>query len=106
MSEEATADLVELASDIVSAYVSRNNVPPSELPALIQSVFASLSGLGQPTRTTWTPWARSCGRLKDAASVVCYFDSCAKPFQSNVIPWPGRVGANAKPSFRTSGCSM
>src|SRR4051812_30208334 len=49
MSEQTASDYIELASDIVSAYVSKNNVPPSELPALIQGVYASLSGLGQPT---------------------------------------------------------
>lgn len=35
-------DLVEMAADIVSAYVSANQVPPSEIPALIRTVFASL----------------------------------------------------------------
>ena len=48
MSEEAAADHIELVSDIVSAYVSKNNVPPGELPALIRSVYQSLSSLGQP----------------------------------------------------------
>ncbi len=38
-------DIVELAGDIVSAYVSNNSVPASELPALIGSVHAALSGL-------------------------------------------------------------
>ncbi len=35
-------DLVEMAADIVSAYVSANQVPPSEIPALIRTVYASL----------------------------------------------------------------
>ena len=35
-------DLVEVAADIVSAYVSANQVPPSEIPALIRTVYASL----------------------------------------------------------------
>ena len=38
-------DIVELAGDIVSAYVSNNSVPASELPALIGSVHAALAGL-------------------------------------------------------------
>ena len=48
MSEEAAADRIELVSDIVSAYVSKNNVPPGELPGLIRSVYQSLGSLGKP----------------------------------------------------------
>src|SRR6195952_2418621 len=36
-----------LAADIVAAYVSNNSVPVAELPALLTSVYAALSGLGQ-----------------------------------------------------------
>ncbi len=35
-------DLLGMTSRIVSAYVARNSVPPSELPALIASVHAAL----------------------------------------------------------------
>lgn len=42
------ADFVDLAADIVSAFVSNNNVRPVDLPALIASVHASLTGLSQP----------------------------------------------------------
>jgi predicted transcriptional regulator len=35
----------ELAADIVSAYVSNNSLPPSELPALIATIHAALAGL-------------------------------------------------------------
>ncbi|ACL62358.1 MucR family transcriptional regulator [Methylobacterium nodulans] len=48
MSEEAASRHIELVSDIVSAYVSNNNVPPAELPALIQGVYQSLGSLGKP----------------------------------------------------------
>lgn len=37
------------AADIVSALVSNNSVSASDLPGLIQSVYASLAGLGQTT---------------------------------------------------------
>ena len=30
-------------------------------------------------------------------SLSDYCASCANPFQSKVMPWPGRVGANAMP---------
>ncbi len=36
---------IEQAAEIVSAYVSRNHVAPTELPALIHAVYTSLSGL-------------------------------------------------------------
>ncbi len=43
MSENlATANFIELAADIVSAYVSNNSVPSAELPALISEVHTAL----------------------------------------------------------------
>jgi predicted transcriptional regulator len=39
------AHYIALASDIVSAYVSKNAVPVSELPGVISAVHAALSGL-------------------------------------------------------------
>ena len=38
--------LATLTADIVSAHVSNNSVAPTELPALISSVYSSLAGLG------------------------------------------------------------
>ncbi|MGU3536349.1 MucR family transcriptional regulator [Methylobacterium sp. A54F] len=38
-------DYIELAADIVSAFVSNNSIPVLELPALIASVHAALSRL-------------------------------------------------------------
>ncbi len=48
MSEADQIDYVSLAADIVSAYVSNNSLPTSELPALIQSVHTSLQGAVAP----------------------------------------------------------
>ncbi|MDR7035975.1 putative transcriptional regulator [Methylobacterium sp. BE186] len=45
-------DFVELAGDIVSAYVSNNSLPVAELPALIVSVHAALNGLASGGVTT------------------------------------------------------
>lgn len=39
----ASPDIVGIAADIVSAYVSNNPIPASELPALLNSVHASLT---------------------------------------------------------------
>lgn len=40
------ADLLALTTDIVSAHVANNTVPQSEMPALIEQVYRTLSGLG------------------------------------------------------------
>src|SRR5215211_7473887 len=43
MSESVTsANYIELAADIVSAYVSKNSVPPSDLPSLINDIHSAL----------------------------------------------------------------
>jgi predicted transcriptional regulator len=41
-------DLVTLAGDVVSAYVTKNTVRTGDLPALIASVHAAFAGLGKP----------------------------------------------------------
>lgn len=38
-------DILTLAAEIVAAYVSRNQMPTGDVPGLIQSVHATLSGL-------------------------------------------------------------
>lgn len=48
---EANETLVTLTADIVSAHVSNNSVPISELPQLIASVHGSLAGLGKATES-------------------------------------------------------
>jgi predicted transcriptional regulator len=42
MSESNSHNYIELAADIVSAYVSNNSVPASDLPTLISEVHAAL----------------------------------------------------------------
>ncbi|RYY17634.1 MAG: MucR family transcriptional regulator [Alphaproteobacteria bacterium] len=42
----STDNTLEMTADLVAAYVSNNNVPMSELPALIAKVHAALDGLG------------------------------------------------------------
>jgi predicted transcriptional regulator len=46
----ATANVVELAADIVAAYVSKNAVPMGELSALIASVHGALQSTANPTQ--------------------------------------------------------
>jgi predicted transcriptional regulator len=47
----SNTDTIELTADVISAYVSNNPVPVSELPSLIAQVHQSLAGLsnGQAT---------------------------------------------------------
>ena len=49
MSNETMApNYIELAAEIVSAFVSKNSVPVSDLPGLIGNVHAALRNAGQP----------------------------------------------------------
>ena len=44
----ANFDAVEVAADIVAAFVSHNSLPTGELPSLIESVHAAVRGFGGP----------------------------------------------------------
>ena len=46
MSENASSICIELAADIVSAYVSNNSVPAGDLPGLISQVHLALARVG------------------------------------------------------------
>jgi predicted transcriptional regulator len=47
MSESTISpNYIELSADIVSAYVSNNSVPASELPILLGSIYAALTKTG------------------------------------------------------------
>lgn len=43
--EQASGDLLEFVAAIVSAYVARNPIPPTEIAALIKNIHAALTGL-------------------------------------------------------------
>ena len=45
--ETQSTDLIDIAADLVVAYVSNNRVSPTELPGVIASVHATLSDLGK-----------------------------------------------------------
>jgi predicted transcriptional regulator len=79
----AKNNLVELAADIVSAYVANNSVRPADLPELISSVHAALSTTGaqqtQPEaepRTPAVPIKKSIG----GDYIICLDDG--KKFKS------------------------
>ena len=47
-SQVAQLDRVELAADLVSAYVSNNSLPAADLPGLLTQVHAALTSLSAP----------------------------------------------------------
>ena len=53
--EAEATDYTGLTTNLVSAYVSNNRVPPAELPALIASMHAALGGLGRGSATQAPP---------------------------------------------------
>ena len=46
MGKDSDDDILKMVTEIVSAYVSKNPVPASELPAIIKNVHATLGGFG------------------------------------------------------------
>jgi predicted transcriptional regulator len=48
MSNETPPNYIELAAEIVSAFVINNSVPVADLPSLIANVHAALQNVGQP----------------------------------------------------------
>jgi predicted transcriptional regulator len=51
MSEETSPNLIELAADIVAAYVSKNSVTGSDLPGLIGTVHSALASAANGAST-------------------------------------------------------
>lgn len=50
MPTEDNETLIAFTSDIVAAHLVNNVVPMNDLPTLIQTVYAALNDLGQPTK--------------------------------------------------------
>jgi predicted transcriptional regulator len=55
MSDQAAAAILGLTAQIVSAHVSKNSIGSDALPALIQSVYRSLSTAGDAEVAPTTP---------------------------------------------------
>jgi predicted transcriptional regulator len=50
MGKDGDDDILKMVTEIVSAYVSKNPVAASELPAIIKNVHATLGGIGGEDR--------------------------------------------------------
>ncbi len=83
MSDTCNEEIVELTADVISAYVSNNPVPVSELPALIAQVHQSLSALtgevSAPVEETQKPAVNPKRSVHDDF-IVCLEDG--KKFKS------------------------
>lgn len=82
MSDET---LITLTADIVSAHVGSNNVAVADLPKLIESVHAALSGLGQAAEpaadaASFAPAVSVRKSLSDPAKIISLIDG--KPYST------------------------
>lgn len=84
MSEtSAASNYIELAADIVSAYVSNNSVPSTELPALINEIHSALIRVGGGAVEVPTEAPKPAVPLKKSVTpdyIVCLEDG--KKFKS------------------------
>ena len=92
---EQNDELIALAASIVSAYVTRNNVPTTELPRLIASTYAALGGLaGPPARVMAEPLvpAVPIRRSVTPDAIICLEDGRAfKTLKRHLRARPERV---------------
>lgn len=83
MSEASTQNYIELAADIVSAYVSNNSVPVSDLPGLINDVHAALLRVTTGATPTITEAPKPAVPIKKSITndyIICLEDG--KQFKS------------------------
>jgi predicted transcriptional regulator len=84
MTEATSANYIELAADIVSAYVSNNPVPANELSSLIQEVHSALlrvtSGTPAPVSSEAQKPAIAVKKSLNSDYIICLEDG--KKFKS------------------------
>ena len=84
--DEATqhdTDLIGLAADIVGAYVTRNNVPASELPNLIAATHAALVQLNAPPASAVEDHKLTGGQIRESITpdyITSFLDG--RPYKS------------------------
>ena len=83
MTEAASSNYIELASEIVSAYVSNNSVPAGELPALISEIHLALAKVGNGAAETPAEAPKPAVAIKKSVTpdyIICLDDG--KKFKS------------------------
>ena len=104
-----TQSYIELAADIVSAYVSNNSVPASELPALISDVHTALARVASGAAVVSSDAPRPAVPMKKSIAadyIICLEDG--KKFKSlkrhlrahyNLSPEEYRAKWNLPPDY-------
>jgi predicted transcriptional regulator len=80
---ESKNNLVDMAAEIVSAYVSANQVPPQDLPALIRTVYFALSEVSDGVVASVEPSQEPAVAVKKSVTpdyIICLEDG--KKFKS------------------------
>lgn len=80
---ENRTDLVDMAADIVSAYVSANTVAPQDLPGLIRTVYSALREVAGGAQLVSEPSQEPAVSIKKSVTpdyIVCLEDG--KKFKS------------------------
>ena len=80
---ESSAQFIELATDIVSAYVSNNSVGAGELPILIKDVYGALTRVTNPEAHVPATNAKPAVSIKKSITpdyIICLEDG--KKFKS------------------------
>jgi len=80
---ESSAQFIELATDIVSAYVSNNSVGAVELPILIKDVYGALTRVTNPEAHSPATNAKPAASIKKSITpdyIICLEDG--KKFKS------------------------
>jgi predicted transcriptional regulator len=80
---ENRSDLVDMAADIVSAYVAANTVAPQDLPALIRTVHSALREVSGGAQVVSEPSQEPAVSVKKSVTpdfIVCLEDG--KKFKS------------------------
>ena len=83
MSDAMTLNNIELAADIVSAYVSNNSVPAADLPGLINEVYNALLRVGSTAAPAPTEPLKPAVPIKKSVTndyIICLDDG--KKFKS------------------------
>ncbi len=76
-------DLVDMAATIVSAYVSANELPPQDLPRLIQTVYSALKEVSGAAPVSQDPGQEPAVAIKKSVTadfIICLEDG--KKFKS------------------------
>ena len=79
----ASSNYIELAADVVSAYVSNNSVPASDLPGLIGEVHIALSKIGNGSAELLAEAPKPAVSIKKSVTpdyIICLEDG--KKFKS------------------------